>query len=221
MRKADRDGSRAGLIDPGSPSAEPFRMLRLALELRKEALSGNVVLFTSAEPGVGKSTLAANYALVSSLTQRTTVLLDCDTKRPTQHQFFGIPRTPGIVELLVSNSNVRHFGHRAATFGHLLVVPAGRALPPGAELASSQRMADLVRQASSDYGLVVIDSPPLLATSDASALTSIEGVDVILVTTPASQRRHLAKALRKLELIGANVAGVVVNREGRLSNYGY
>lgn len=213
---------RTGLVDPGQPSSEPFRTLRLALQLRSDSRSGNIVLFTSADAGEGKSTVAANFALVSSLSQNANVLLiDGDLRKPTVHELFGLSRRPGLVELLASGSNPRELAQSVPGLGKLEVLTAGRPMPLSGELASSERMETILRQASEQYSLVVIDSPPLLAAADAAGIASHTGVDVVLVVKRSGKRRHVRNALRKLELIEASVAGIVVNREGRLSSYGY
>src|SRR5438552_342516 len=93
-RKRPAIGYERGLVDLSSPSAEPFRGLRLALSLRPEARTGKAILFTSAEAGEGKSTIAANYALVASLGQGDVLLMDGDLRRPILHELFGVPRAP-------------------------------------------------------------------------------------------------------------------------------
>lgn len=212
---------RAGLVDAGSPSAEPFRSLRLALQLRPDAQSGNVVVFTSAEPGEGKSTVAANYALVSALSQANVLLVDGDLRKPTQHELFRIERAPGLVELLATGPDLKQFVHPMPVLGQLDVLPAGRPIPRSGDLAASSRMGEMLRDASEQYSLVIVDSPPVLSAADAAGLASHADVEVVLVVKRSSRRRTVMKALRKLELIEANVAGIVLNREGRLTTYAY
>lgn len=214
---------RAGLVDAASPSAEPFRSLRLALALRTDGQGAqtNIVVFTSAEPGEGKSTVAANYALVSSLSHANVLLVDADLRRPILHEFFGISRAPGLVELLAAGPDFKQFVQPIPVLGRLDVLPAGRPIPRSGDLAASSRMGEALRQASEQYSLVVLDSPPVLSAADAAGLASHAGVEVVLVVKRSGRRRTVAKALRKLELIEANVAGIVLNREGRLSSYGY
>lgn len=212
---------RPGLVDLAGPSSEPFRTLRLALELRRETRTGNTILFTSARAGAGKSTVAANFALVSSLGQTRVLLVDGDLRRPTLHDAFGLPRSPGLVELLAADAKLEDVVKEAHFLGRLDLLPAGRALPGSGDLTSSTRMGEILKQAAKLYDLVVVDSPPLLGAIDAAGLASFDGVDVVFVATRYERRRPLQKALRKLELMGANVAGIVVNREGNLSTYGY
>jgi capsular exopolysaccharide synthesis family protein len=212
---------RAGLVDPGSPSAEPFRSLRLALQLRRDQGSPKAVLFTSAEPGEGKSTIAANYALISSLSVNNVLLIDGDLRKPMIHELFGLPRSPGLVEILAAGSDVHDATISIPTLGRLDVLPAGRPVPRSGDVASSTRMGELLQQAAESYSLIVIDSPPVLSAADAAGLASHAGVEVVVVLKRAGRRRTIRQALRKLELIDAEVAGVVLNREGHLASYAY
>src|SRR5262245_36758020 len=113
---------RYGLVDPGSSASEPFRTMRLALQLRSESRSGDVILFTSAEPRAGKSTVAANYALVSSMSQNKVLLIDGDLRSPSIHSFFDIPRAPGLVELLAAGPEIRDLVRTIPGLGELHVL---------------------------------------------------------------------------------------------------
>jgi ATPases involved in chromosome partitioning len=209
------------LVDPGAPSSEPFRALRLALQLPSVEHQSNVLLMTSAEPGEGKSTLAANYALVSAIGFRNVLLIDADLRKPCLHDFFGMPRSPGLVDLAASNGHLKEFTRPVPNFGTLDLLTAGSAIRRSSDLTSSARMAAILDEAAQKYSLVVIDSPPLLSAADAAGISSLPGVSVILVVGNGARRRLVRKALRKLELIEAHVAGAVMNREGRLSAYDY
>jgi Mrp family chromosome partitioning ATPase len=82
-------------------------------------------------------------------------------------------------------------------------------------------MAAILAEAAQKYSLVVVDSPPLLSAADATGIASLPDVSVLLVVGNAARRRLVRRALRKLELIEANVVGAVMNRDGRLSSYSY
>ena len=94
-----------GLVDVRSPSAEPFRMLRLAIDLRPKVETGvqPPIVFTSADAGEGKSTVAANYALVAAQNDRRVLLIDADLRKPTQHRLFGVRGAPGLTEVIAAN----------------------------------------------------------------------------------------------------------------------
>lgn len=205
------------LVDPATASAESLRTLRLALQIRSDSRTGNSILFTSAEPGVGKSTVAANYSLIASMGQ-SVLLIDGDLHRPALHRFFGVEQAPGLVDLLAAGSSADHVARQVGP-GTLRLLTAGSQIAHVSDVASSERMGELLRDAASDYDLVVIDAPPVLASADAEGLASHAGVDVVLVVSPSSKRRMIMKALRRLEMIEAHIAGIVVNRAGRVASY--
>src|SRR3954470_1066516 len=102
---SDKTNRRRALVDPAGPASEPFRTLRLALDLRSDTDS-RTVLVTSAEPRVGKTTIAVNYALVSSLSHISVLLVDGDLRAPTVHEAFGLERSPGLVELIAAGGDL-------------------------------------------------------------------------------------------------------------------
>ena len=210
-----------GLVDPGSPSSEPFRALRLGLQLPAAEHQSKVLLVTSAEQGEGKSTLAANYALVSAIGYRNVLLIDADLRRPALHEIFGMARSPGLVDLAASNGHLKDYTRPIPNFGTLDLLTAGSSIRKTGDLTSSARMAAILDEAAQAYSLVVVDSPPLLSAADATGIAALPGVSVLLVVDKGARRRVVRNALRKLELVNANVAGAVMNREGRLSTYGY
>jgi capsular exopolysaccharide synthesis family protein len=211
---------RSRLVDPNSHATEPFRELRLALELRPESRTGNTIVFTSADAGAGKSTLAANYALVAADDGLSVLLVDGDFRGPSLHEFFEVPRAPGLVELLSSDGQLTEFTHQIFTGdGDLELLTAGAAVRTAGHVASSSAMARLLDGARARFDVVVIDAPPALASADATGLASHRGNDLVVVVRPSGQLRVLKRALRKLELIDANVVGLVVNGGERQSVY--
>jgi len=211
--------SRRGLVDPGSPSAEAFRSLRLALQLRVGSERQPAVLITSAEPGAGKSTVAGNFALVSALAHARVLLIDADLRRPVQHEIFGLSRSPGLVEMLALGGRLDQFVQSASP--ELDVLTAGRDVARTGDISSSSRMGALLNEASESYDVVVVDSAPVLATADVEGIASHGGVEIVFVADRSSRSRAVVKAVRRLELVEAKIAGIVLNREGQQDAYGY
>lgn len=210
-----------GVIDPSEPSAEPFRSLRLALELRDSHQTSNIVVFTSANPGEGKSTIASNYAVVAAIVHHGSVLLvDADLRSPSLHTMFGTQRAPGFVEA-VAGETAHDVTHRVRGFGSLDLLTAGGRVASSGDFMSSQRVKDFLTAASREHHLVVVDTPPILSASDAATIATTVGANVVLVVDKSSRRRAVARALHALELVHANVVGIVMNREGSLAQYGY
>ncbi len=210
--------ARAGLVDPASSSAEAFRTLRLALQLRSQSEETAAILVTGAVARVGKSTTAANYASLSAFGGARVLLVDADVRHPTQHEIFGIARSPGLVEFVASQGLLQEFAQSVAP--HLDVLTAGQAVARASDVVHSQRISDLLQQASQAYDVVVLDASPVLATADAEAIAAHVGVQIVFVVDELSRRRDVAKAFRRFELTNARVAGIVLNRSGDPIVYG-
>jgi capsular exopolysaccharide synthesis family protein len=216
-----RNSKTRGLVEPIEPSAEPFRTLRVALELVPDSRRGNLMLFTSAGPGEGKSTVAANYALVSAVNDRRVLLVDADMRHPTQHSIFGIPRSPGLTEVIFSRLELHALTQPIQGVPGLHVLTAGMPAPRAGDIASSNAVRELLTKASGEYDIVAIDTPPMLVGSDAAHIAAHPDVNVVFVVTKNQGTRRVDRAVAKLQLVGANILGFVVNREGDLSEYGY
>ncbi len=211
---------RQALVEPSSPSAEAFRTLRLALQLRGASDRGTAIVITSAEAGAGKSTTAANLAVVSAFAGAKVLLVDADLKKPIQHEIFGLSRSPGLVEHLAESGDLDAYAGRGP--GELRVLTAGRSIARSSDVTSTTRMAEMLRNATSRYDVVIVDTPPVLLTADAQGLAAHSDVEIVLVVDRASRGRNVVKALRRLELINAKIAGLVLNRDGQQQKtYGY
>jgi capsular exopolysaccharide synthesis family protein len=212
---------RGSLIDPNHHFSEPFRTLRLAIELRPEASSRGVLIFTSPQAGDGKSTVAANYALVAALALDRVLLVDADLRKPSLHEYFEVPRPPGLVEALRDDKSLEDVARRARLDSRLELVTAGAPLARPGDVGASEKMGELIAQARETYDLVVFDTPPLSSAADAAGLSAHPGTEVAVVVDRNGKRRPLMQALRQLDLVGANVLGLVVNRDGRITSYTY
>ena len=205
------------LVEPDSASAEPFRTLRLAIEARLEATKTKGLVVTSPQRREGRSTLAANYAVVAALVQRPVLLIDADMRNPSLHEMFGLPRAPGLVDALRDQLDPWQVAHTFPSLGSLHLLTAGSPLPRPGDVTASHVMGELLEKAFGEYEAVVMDSPPTLIAADASGLASHPGTAVVMVVDRSGKRRHVVSALRKLSLTEASVVGLVVNREGTLT----
>jgi capsular exopolysaccharide synthesis family protein len=219
---------REALVDPVAASAESFRTLRLALQLRAQAADTTAVLVTSAEPRTGKSTVAANYANLTAFGGARVLLVDADVRNPVQDQIFGLPRSPGLVEYVAGRASINgrtgppsldRLVHHVSVQLHVLT--AGQPVARASDVTHSPRLVELIHDASERYDVVVVDTAPVLATADAEAIAAHAGVEIVFVVDQSSRRRNVTKALRRLELINARIAGLVLNRQGEPVVYTY
>jgi tyrosine-protein kinase Etk/Wzc len=161
----------------------------------------------------------ANYALVAASGGASVLVVDGDLRKSVQHQIFGVARSPGLVELLAARGTLgRHI--QRSPFG-VDVLAAGSPVPHGAEALASARMAGILEEAVQAYDVVVVDSPPVLAAADAESLASGGQLDVIVVVDHSSRRRHVARALRRLKQVDAQIAGIALNRDVSAESYAY
>jgi succinoglycan biosynthesis transport protein ExoP len=203
--------------EPRSPVAEAFRSLRTSLQFASAGHSIKSILLTSPSPGEGKSLVAANLAVVLAQSHKQVILVDADLRRPTLHGIFALHNRRGVSNLFYHLGGNRDGKASLASSLQNTAVPglrvltSGRLPPDPAELLGSEDMAavlDLVRQ-NADY--LVIDSPPLLAVTDAAVIAPrVDGV--LLVIKPGATKLAAAKdAADQLRQVGANLLGVVLN----------
>lgn len=197
--------------DPKSVGSEAFRTLRTNLRFTCPDGQLRVVLVTSATPGEGKSTVAANLAVVFSQAGQKTLLIDCDLRKPVAHKIFGVHKTPGLTSFLVGGAG-REEVLKNVGVPNLTVVPAGPVPPNPAELLGSQAMRTVVGKAREEFDIVVIDTPPIVAVTDAAVLSPL--VDGVLLTVAAGNvpRELVQHAKSLLEQANARILGVVLNR---------
>jgi Mrp family chromosome partitioning ATPase len=204
--------SRRFLVEPDSASAEPLRTLRLAIEAQIGVGDTKGLVFTSPRPGDGRSTIAANYALVAAHVQRPVLLIDADMRKPSVHTMFDLPLSPGLVDVLRDRLDPWEVTHALSSLGGLHVMTAGSTLASPGDVAASPVMAELLETVYEDCEAVALDSPAALTAADAASLASHRGTDVVMVVRRSGKRRHVESALRRMAVTEANVVGLVINR---------
>ena len=197
--------------EPLSPIAEAFRTLRTSIGYAGVDGPLRTLLVTS--PGLieGKSTVAANLAVVMAQADIRVAVVDADLRRPRQHEIFGISQEPGLTYALVDGHVHRVLKTTPAAAG-LSVIPAGELPPNPAEMLGSRRMSDLVERLREVADVVLIDSPPLLSVTDAAVLArGVDGV-LLVVEVGRTQGAEIREGVEALCQVGAHVVGTVLNQ---------
>ena len=149
---------------------EAFRSLRTSLVFTSGAQSTRIIAVTSSQPLEGKTTTACNLAMALALGGSRVLLIDADMRRPGLHKTMGLQNGTGLSHLLVGQARVRDAVQRTSE-PNLVAITAGRTPPNPSELLSSERMNNLLANLSSGpFDWVIIDTPPVLAVTDAVIL---------------------------------------------------
>jgi len=226
------------LAQPGGAHAETYRMLRTNLQFTLLDSNARSLLVTSATPGEGKSTTAANLAVVLARGGKHVALVDLDLRRPYLARFFGMPTALGVSDVALGRISLEEalqpidLGARSngmngsdSEIGSLSVLVSGPIPPNPGEFAGSRRLAAIVDELRARFEIVLIDSPPLLGVGDAMTLSS--DVDAIVLVTRLNVVRKpmLAEVRRLLDSSPAPTLGVVVTgadpKADEAYSYGY
>ncbi|WP_281285209.1 CpsD/CapB family tyrosine-protein kinase [Alkalicoccus halolimnae] len=205
---------------PKSPVAEQYRTIRTNMQYATLD-PVRLIMVTSTAPGEGKSTTAANVATMLSQQDKRVLLIDADMRRPSTHYTFGVDNTKGLTTMLIQQTPMERVVQKT-TVPYLDLLTAGPIPPKPSELLGSDRMDALLEEAKLTYDYVVMDTPPLLAVTDAQVLaTKSDGI--VLVTSSGSTKYDDAiKAKELLVNVGANILGVVLNKkEKKQGSYYY
>jgi tyrosine-protein kinase Etk/Wzc len=214
-------GGLVAVNDPASFPAEAFRALRTSVFFAtQDGASAREILVTSPGLREGKSTTCSNVAIASAQQGLSTLLVDCDLRRGTLHRSFKVQSPPGMTEFLKGQLPPGEL-IRPTGFSNLFLAPAGSPTSNPSELLGSARFDRFLDSARKSFQVVIVDSPPVLAVTDAIVLaTKIAGV-VLVVRTDRTHRDAAREALGRLQAVGAGILGVVVNDTPGRGRYGY
>jgi capsular exopolysaccharide synthesis family protein len=192
--------------------SEAIRSLRTSLALSIESNGNNVVLVTSAQPLEGKTTTACNLATALAYGGQKVLLVDADMRRPGVHRGLGLENECGLSELLGGQATLAQSVQRLVE-PDVWVITAGAPPPNPSELLGSERMESLLAQVKTGpFDWVIIDTPPVLAVSDASILTPwVSGVTFV-VGSEMTRRRLAERAIDTLAAGRPRILGAVLNR---------
>ncbi|GFN23701.1 CpsD/CapB family tyrosine-protein kinase [Thermanaeromonas sp. C210] len=195
---------------PKSPVSEAFRTLRTNIKYASVDRPLKSILFTSPAPSEGKSTVTANFALTLAQAGYKVLLVDCDMRKPVQHKIFSLKNHRGLTNILVEGKAVKELVNVVEPEG-LELLTTGPIPPNPAELLGSARMASLLGELGQSYDMVILDTPPVIAVTDAVLLApQVSGVVLVLKagTTLVEMARE---AKEQLERVNARILGVVLN----------
>lgn len=223
-----RDDSPITLVthaDPRSPVAEAYRSLRTNLAFARARHDLETIVVTSPGPSDGKSTTVANLATTFALQGQRTLLIDADLRRAVLDKTFNVPRSPGLSEVAAGLATLADAIQPTAV-ERLFILSSGAFPPNPSELLGSAAMRDVIAEAKTQFDVILFDSPPVLAVTDAAVLSTMVDGTIVVVRAGSTAREGVRRTLAQLRavhgrLLGGVMNGVDARGGGRYGGYGY
>lgn len=199
------------ISEPRSPTAEAYRALRTNLSYSGVDKPLRTLMVTSAEPGEGKTTTVSNLGVVMAQNGFSVIIADCDLRHPRIHTYFGLTNRQGMSTLFAQPNDLLTGTLQPTKVENLSVVTTGLLPPNPAELLGSQKMQRILASMRQTADILLIDTPPTLAVTDAAVLApTLDGV--LLVVRPGKTRASaLRLTIEQLRQVNARLLGVVLN----------
>lgn len=208
-------------LNPKSPISEQYRTIRTNLQFASVDETLGSMLVTSSGPGEGKSMTTANLAVVYAQQGKKVLLIDADLRKPTVHYTFRLDNLRGLSNILVGENTLEEAVNRTDV-DNLDVISCGPIPPNPSELLASRKMEQFLIDARQSYDMVIFDTPPVLAVTDAQILANIVDGALLVVRSKHTEDEAVEKAKEALEPARAKLLGAVLNdREKKASNYHY
>lgn len=199
------------LTDSKSVAAEAYRTLRTNIQFSSYDQEVRVITVTSSRPEEGKSTVACNMAITFAENGKKVLLVDTDLRRPTVHKRFKLPNSLGIVNVIMNMEMLHEVVHHDVTEG-LDIITSGVIPPNPSELLGSRKFQRFIDEMRDQYDTIILDSPPLLAVTDAQILTTLSDGTVVVVQHGVTKKDEISQAKDLLEKVKGNILGVVLSQ---------
>jgi capsular exopolysaccharide synthesis family protein len=208
------DNFRRRLItyeDPKSPVSESYRSLRTNITYASPDKEIKSIIISSPQPGEGKSTTVANLAIAFAQLRKRTLLIDADLRKPVQHNVFDQTRGPGLSEYLKGDIDDVSSIIQTTKVENLYIITAGGLPPNPAELLGSDHMSKMVDQLEQEWDMVIFDSPPIVAVTDSSMISSEIDALVMVVKAGQTDRAAVDRALDTISNVRSPLIGAILN----------
>ncbi|WP_449537884.1 CpsD/CapB family tyrosine-protein kinase [Ferdinandcohnia sp. Marseille-Q9671] len=200
------------LVNPKSPISEQYRTVRTNIQFSTVDGDMRTIMVTSSGPGEGKSTTTNNIAVVFAQQGKKVLLVDSDLRKPTAHYSFRIDNHVGLTNVLTKQEKLKN-AVRDTDEKNLYVLPSGPIPPNPAELLGSKAMDEFLNEAKDLFDIIIFDTPPALAVTDAQVLANKTDGVVLVVSSGRTENEAAIKAKDLLVNASAKLLGVVLNNK--------
>lgn len=199
--------------NPKSSVAEAIRIIRTNLEFSGVDKKIKTVLITSSVPSEGKSFISTNLATAFAQNGSKVLLMDCDMRKGRLHKIFDIPNEKGLSNLLLENVETKFKSYVKKTkIDNLYLLPKGVVPPNPSELLNSPKTKSLLKVLSDKFDYIILDGTPINGLTDSLILTKYVDKTVIVASVNYTKTNELEFTKKSLISVGADIAGVIVNR---------
>jgi tyrosine-protein kinase Etk/Wzc len=223
-RKDERHSILLASQQPNDIAMESIRSLRTSLRFAMMDTTKNIVCISGPSFGVGKSFVSANLAYALSDAGKRTLLIDADMRRGLLHQYFPTERRKGLSEAISGEVELPD-AVRTTEMENLRFLPSGTVPPNPSELLMGDRFETIMGTFSGQYDVVILDTPPVLAVTDAAIIGRIAGINLVLLRSGYHPMKEIEETVKRLEQSGIKPHGFIFNqvplRTATYRKYGY
>ena len=206
---------------PDDSSIEALRSLRTSLRFLMSKTTDNLIMISSANPSEGKSFIAVNLAAVIAKSGKRVLVVDADMRKSYLHRMFGVSSKNGLSNILSGTLDSKH-SVRETDVDNLYFMPRGDTPTNPSELLMSSNFEKLAKSLSNTFDLVIFDTPPILAVTDASIIGSYCNLNMMVSRFDLSSTREVSAAKNRFNLNGIDISGVIFNAiEKKANSYYY
>lgn len=208
------------LSAPADLATEAMRGLRTSLHFARLEAKNNVLMISSPSPGAGKSFVASNLAVVMAQAGQRVLLIDADMRKGLLHRMLGSRPDNGLSELIAGQAQISDVVRPVEGVGQLMFIPRGKIPPNPSELLMHANFSALLDTLRPRYDLIIVDTPPVLAVTDAAVIGHHAGTSLLVVRFGVNQIREVALTKQRLEQNGVMIKGAIFNLvEKRAAGY--
>ncbi|CAI1892806.1 tyrosine-protein kinase Wzc [Serratia fonticola] len=226
LNKGKKKNARShDLLAYGNPSdlaIEALRSLRTSLHFAMLESKNNILMITGATPAIGKTFVSANLAAVISQSQQKVLIIDADMRKGYLHELFDVNTNTGLSDVL--SGRVDYTSAIKQTFySGVDILTRGQVPPNPSELLMNARLSELMISVSKDYDLVIVDTPPILAVTDAVLVGHHVGTSLMVAKFEGTTLKEIEMSFKRFEQNGVDIKGIILNAviKRAASYYGY
>ncbi|KFW99301.1 tyrosine-protein kinase Wzc [Pectobacterium carotovorum] len=208
--------------NPADLAIEAIRSLRTSLHFAMMEAKNNVLMISGASPAIGKTFVSANLGAVVAQAGQRVLIVDCDMRKGYAHELMGCQGNDGLSDILSGQMPIEK-SIRKTAIENMDFISRGQIPPNPSELLMHIRFSEFIKWASENYDLVLLDTPPILAVTDAAIISRHAGTSLLVARFEVNTLKEIEVSIRRFEQNGAEIKGVILNAivKRAASYYGY